>query len=168
MDLSSHWCLTRPYSATYAVGAMGSSMYSWVGGLVPGSSRGTGWFIWGPGDLEAHFSHWSSTGTKWPGLHFLHHLLAKECWVVGSNPPALVGRSKLVYLYSDKAKRVDRPLWVQNSTSATQWHPKDFGPGLRCLFCGSWLSHYSVERSVSKQLRISPNNDHRDGLSRLI
>ena len=101
-------------------------------------------------------------------------LLCRPSWSgifwfwIHSNPPALVGRSKLVYLYSDKAKRVDRPLWVQNSTSATQWHPKDFGPGLRCLFCGSWLSHYSVERSVSKQLRISPNNDHRDGLSRLI
>jgi hypothetical protein len=43
---SSHWCPTRPSSATYAAGAMGlSNVYSLVGGLVSGSSGGTGWFI---------------------------------------------------------------------------------------------------------------------------
>ena len=38
--LSSHWYWKRPSSATYADGAMGHSMYSLVGSLVPGSSGG--------------------------------------------------------------------------------------------------------------------------------
>jgi hypothetical protein len=40
---------TRPSSATYAAGAMGLHVYSLVGGLGPGSSRGTGWFIFETG-----------------------------------------------------------------------------------------------------------------------
>jgi hypothetical protein len=35
----SHWCQTRPFSDTYAVGALGPSL---VGGLVPGSSGRSG------------------------------------------------------------------------------------------------------------------------------
>jgi hypothetical protein len=40
--LSSHWCNTRPYSATYVAGAMGLSMCTlWlVGGSIPGSFGG--------------------------------------------------------------------------------------------------------------------------------
>jgi len=38
---SSHWCPTKPSSATYAAGAMGLSM-SLGSGLVPGSS---GWLV---------------------------------------------------------------------------------------------------------------------------
>jgi hypothetical protein len=59
--LSSHWCLTRPSSATYASGAMGSlHVYSLVGGLVPGSSWSTDWFIllfllWGWKPLQILF-----------------------------------------------------------------------------------------------------------------
>ena len=44
-DLSSHYCLTRPSSATYAPRAMGSSMCTLVGVLVPRNSGDTGLFI---------------------------------------------------------------------------------------------------------------------------
>ena len=43
-DLSSHWCLTRPSSTTYAAGAMGPYLYSLVGSLVPGSYGGV-WLV---------------------------------------------------------------------------------------------------------------------------
>jgi hypothetical protein len=41
-DLSSHWWLTRPFSATYATRAMRLTMFSVVGGLLPGNSGVTG------------------------------------------------------------------------------------------------------------------------------
>jgi hypothetical protein len=45
-SLFSHWCPTRPSSVTYAAGAIESHhVCSLFGGLVPGSSRGTDWFI---------------------------------------------------------------------------------------------------------------------------
>jgi len=34
-----------PFSAIYVAGAMGPSMCTLVGGLVPGSSEGSGWLI---------------------------------------------------------------------------------------------------------------------------
>ena len=54
--LSSHLCPTKPSSALYVAGAMGPSIYSLVGGLVPGSSRSTGQFmfflLWGCKPLQ--------------------------------------------------------------------------------------------------------------------
>jgi hypothetical protein len=61
--LSSHWCPTRQSSATYTSGGMGTSMRTLlVGGLVPGSSGGTGWFVllfllWGFKLFEIHILH---------------------------------------------------------------------------------------------------------------
>jgi hypothetical protein len=45
-SLSHHARPTRPSSATYVAKSLDSLLvYSLVSGLVPGSSRGTGWFI---------------------------------------------------------------------------------------------------------------------------
>jgi hypothetical protein len=44
--LSSHWCPTRPSSATYAAGGHKSyHLYSLAGGLVPGCSEGPVWLV---------------------------------------------------------------------------------------------------------------------------
>jgi hypothetical protein len=44
--LPSHWCPTRLSSATSAARAMGTlNVYSLIGGLVPWSSEGSGWFV---------------------------------------------------------------------------------------------------------------------------
>ena len=42
----------------------------------------------------------------------------------------------------------------------SQLHPKDFGPDLRCLLCGSQLSHHSVEARVSKHPGVSSASLH--------
>jgi hypothetical protein len=77
--LSSHWCPTKPSSATYAAGPMGPSMYSLVGNLIPGSSGVSGWlillfFLWGHKPLQLHqyflwLLHWGpcaqSNGWLW-------------------------------------------------------------------------------------------------------
>ena len=57
--LSSHWCLTRPSSATYAAGAMGPSL---VGGLVPGSSGRSDWLkiIFSPFCILSTVGNWNT------------------------------------------------------------------------------------------------------------
>ena len=70
---SSLCCPTRPSSATYAAGASGSlHVYSFVGGLVPGSSVNTGWFIFfsscGAGNPYSSLGPSSSSAIRDPVL----------------------------------------------------------------------------------------------------
>ena len=76
-DLSSHWCMTRPSSATYAAGATCTPLFD---GLVPGSSWGTGWsillfFLWGCNSLQLLRSYLILKHTDFPECPSLKPIL---------------------------------------------------------------------------------------------